>query len=185
MSKKKVTRKASKKKIAKKAKRKLTTKKTATIKKPASSAATTNPKSNAATKPKSNDRLLKEIVYKLDLIANMHTQLAKALDTIADFMSSKQFTFNNDTKPESGATPENAIAEPSEGMSLFDDASPAPISTPEITKEQLTQKLQEVGTKCGMNKVRELITNVGAERISDIDPAKYGTITDACKKLLQ
>lgn len=68
---------------------------------------------------------------------------------------------------------------------MFD---PVPITEPTngsvaITKDQITQALQEVGATQGMPKVKQILETVKATNVSDIKVAQYEAVIGLCKPL--
>ena len=73
---------------------------------------------------------------------------------------------------------------------LFDPTATQEQATPingasAVTKEEVTQVLQEVGAKWGMNKVKEILTQHNAKKISDIQETDYPSFMSACKNIEQ
>lgn len=78
------------------------------------------------------------------------------------------------------------IAAPVNTQAKTEMFDPVPITEPTngaatITKEQVTQALQEVGATIGMPKVKEILDTVKAHDVSSIEVAKYSTVIGLCK----
>ena len=75
-------------------------------------------------------------------------------------------------------------------VDLFNTGTTQEAATPangeaHLTKEEVTQALETVGAKCGMDKVRDILTEFGASRISEVPAAQYPKFHAACTSAAQ
>lgn len=159
-----------KRKAARKASRKTkTTTKKRTTKKATKKASPQRKVAAKKTAPKSKSKVTLELVYRE--IISIQTGLTNVTDFLLGRGSATKLA-NTETK-----------SNDADQMGLFDGPTPANGEVG-FTKEDVTQKLQEIGTAHGNSRVKELLDNFQAARISDLDPNKYTNFMTACEETL-
>lgn len=66
-------------------------------------------------------------------------------------------------------------------MGLFDNVPDDPTGKTPVSKEEITQVLQEVSAKFGMDKVKEILKTYKAKKISDVPESDYAAFYSDCK----
>lgn len=141
------------------------------------------PKAKAKIKPAA-ESILSLALFKhaiAEIMARLN-HLKEQLNVIEEYAD-----INNLQKISSKSQPSVTLAQTAPSQKdLFDvaeDVAPGGNGETEITKEEVTQALQEVQAKYGTPKVKEILASYNAKVVSAIPKNEYPNVITACKNI--